>query len=271
LHSFISDRDQWWALIPGLVLPGIGTAIYIGEKGLVAEHAVGSIILATIGLPFVLIYLNDRSQWWALIPAFALMGSACGVFLEGTGAISDEAVAGVIVGGVSLGFLSIYLFGREQRWALIPGGILALIALVMLLAAAAEYILPLVLILVGILLLRGVLGGGRGSALRVHSAPSPRTIYNDTSFSAVSSDTLVTSNKTSKTERKRLPTLEEQIQAAITGEPETAKDPSKTKPGKPNSEKLDAQATTKEAEPSDGMPPAPEIPEAPEVPTPPKI
>ncbi len=278
LAVFFSDRDQWWALIPGLVLPGIGTAVYLGERGLVAEHAVGTIILATIGLPFLLIFLSDRSQWWALIPAFALAGSACGVFLEGTGAISDEAVAGVIVGGVSLGFLSIYFFEREQWWALIPGGILALIALLMLLATATEYILPLALILVGILLLRGVLGRGRRSAQRGHPTPSSQTLYNDSSFSAMSSDTLATSNKTSTAERKQLPTLEEQIQAAIVEEQEAAKDPSKAKTGKPGPEpkapsakEVNAQATTKEAEPSDGIPPAPEIPEAPEAPTPPNI
>jgi hypothetical protein len=278
LAVFFSERDQWWALIPGLVLPGIGTAVYLGERGLVAEHAVGTIILATIGLPFLLIFLSDRSQWWALIPAFALAGSACGVFLEGTGAISDEAVAGVIVGGVSLGFLSIYFFEREQWWALIPGGILALIALLMLLATATEYILPLALILVGILLLRGVLGRGRRSAQRGHPTPSSQTLYNDSSFSAMSSDTLATSNKTSTAERKQLPTLEEQIQAAIVEEQEAAKDPSKAKTGKPGPEpkapsakEVNAQATTKEAEPSDGIPPAPEIPEAPEAPTPPNI
>ena len=36
LAVFFSERDQWWALIPGLVLPGIGTAVYLGERGLVA-------------------------------------------------------------------------------------------------------------------------------------------------------------------------------------------------------------------------------------------
>ena len=83
------------------------------------------------------------------------------------GDINGDDQLEIIVGGISLGFLCIYLVEREQWWALIPGGILAAIAFVMLLATATEYILPVALILLGILLLRGVLGGSRQTAQRI--------------------------------------------------------------------------------------------------------
>ena len=147
-----------------------------------------------------------------------------------------------------------------------------------LLATATEYILPLALILVGILLLRGALGRGRRSAQRGHPAPSSQTLYNDSSFSAMSSDILATSNKTSKAEKNRLSTLEEQIQAAVAEESETAVEPSKAKTEKPdpapkasNNEDVDNQTPTEKAETRDGLPPAPEMPEPPEVPAPPKL
>jgi len=65
--------------------------------------------------------------------------------------------------------------------------------------------------------------------------------------------------ETSKPERKRLPTLEEQIEAAIAEEPETVE------------ETVIEEAETEEPEPPTDMPPAPEMPEPPEVPPGPKV
>lgn len=183
LTTFVSDREQWWALIPGLVLLGVAVAVFLADHDIVADHVVATIILAAVGLPFVLIYIIDRQQWWAMIPAFTMAGVAAGVFLEGAGAITGPAVAGFVLGGVSLGFLFIYVVDRELWWALIPGGITGLMSIVFLLAAAARFILPLVIILFGLLLLYGNLRRGRQ---RPHEPES-----------------------------QRLPTTEEQIEVAV--------------------------------------------------------
>jgi hypothetical protein len=254
LGIYASDHEQWWALIPGLVLVGIAVAIFMSEQGLIADYVVGPIIMATIALPFLLIYLTDRSRWWALIPAFTLGAAAVAVFLEGVGAISDEALASVIVGGTSLGFLSIYLVDREQWWSLIPGGIMALIAFFLLLATATEYILPLGLILLGLLLLRGTLGGGRRRTKTWAPFPAPSSPADSTSQTV----------EPVRPERMRLPTLEEQIEAAVAEESESRSEPAKEKP-------TSKEAGAKEpASPSD-IPPAAEIPEPPEDPASPKM
>lgn len=278
LAIFVGDRRQRWALIPGLALMGIGGAIFLSEQGLVPDYAVATIILGAIALAFFIIFVSDRAQWWALIPAFSLTGSAAGVFLEEAGVISDEAVAAVIIGGVSAGFLVIYLIDHKQWWALIPGGILAVVAFFMLLASTAEYIWPLAIILLGIVLLRRALGGGRRRTRGEESLyePAQRSRYDEIfgdEFTAPIAEPV-------EPRRKRLPTLEEQIAAATAEEPETTAtateqeiDSEKPEVAQeaPQKEPATEEPQTKETEPAGDMPSAPEMPEAPEVPPPPKM
>ena len=208
LATYVSDRKQWWALIPGMVLTGVAVAIFLAEQELVASHVVAAIILVAVGLPFLLIFLVDRQHAWALIPAFSMAGIASGVFLEGAGVIDGAAVAGFVMGGISLGFLSIYVIDRQQWWALIPGGILGLMAVFFLVAAAIKFVIPLAVILFGILLLlRAMHGGHRRQQATYYTAPPPVS-------EAVGP------------QNQRLPTLEEQIEAAISEEPDAPQDPS---------------------------------------------
>jgi hypothetical protein len=249
LASYVRDREQWWALIPGLVILFIAVAVFLAEQDLVAGHVVATIILAGVGLPFLLIYLADRQHWWALIPGITMSAAAVGVFLEGVGTISGEAVGGVIVGGISLGFVSIYLIDRKQWWALIPGGVMGIVAFFLLLATAAKFVWPVALILLGMLLLRGSLGGGRR---RVRRAPHPSA-----PMPSIDAKELNRAVEAAKPERRRLPTLEEQIEAAIAEESETAAPAEGEKPeGKPPEPPSDVPSAPEESEP-------PEVPEGP--------
>lgn len=232
LATYILDREQWWALIPGLVILGIAVAVFLAEQDLVAGYIVATIILAGVGLPFLLIYLSDRQHGWALIPAMTMTGIAAGVFLEGLGAISGPAVGGLAVAGVSLGFVSIYLIDREQWWALIPGGVMGVLAFFLLLATATRFVLPVAIIVLGLLLLRSSLGSGRHREVR-----APRSTRPIPTIDTAELDRAV---KVAGSKRERLPTLEEQIEAAI-------------------------------AEPPADMPPTPEMPQPPEVPPGPEI
>jgi len=232
LITYTRDRKQWWALIPGLVILGIAVAVFLAEQDLVEGYIVATIILAGVGLPFLLIFLSDRQHWWALIPAMTMTGIAAGVFLEGLGAIGGPAVGGLAVAGVSLGFVSIYLIDREQWWALIPGGVMGILAFFLLLAAATRFVWPIAIIVLGLLLLRSGLGGGRRRTVR-----APRSTRPIPTIDTAELDRAV---EVAGPKREQLPTLEEQIEAAI-------------------------------AEPPTGMPPTPEIPQPPEVPSGPEI
>jgi hypothetical protein len=241
LSIYVRDREQWWALIPSLVILGIAVAVFIAEQDLIADYVVATIILAAVGLPFLLIFATDRGHWWALIPALTMLGIAAGVFLEGAGAISGTAVAGFVLGGISLGFLSIYLIDRAQWWALIPGGIMGTMAFFFLLATATKYVWPLAIILLGVLLLWGSLhGDGRRRRRRRRVELSTHPPVGDVS--------------TAPPKRERLPTLEEQIQAAIDEESAAAEETTHAEPEK------------EEPEPPAAMSAPPEMPSPPEVP-----
>ena len=259
LAIFVNDRAQWWALIPGLVILGIAVAVFMAERDLVPDYAVATIILAGVGLPFLLVFFADRQHWWGLIPAMTMGGIALGIFFEGTGVIDGEVVGAFVVGGISLGFLSIYLIDRKQWWALIPGGAMGIVTLFLLLATATQYVVPVVMILLGLLLLRGSLGGGRRRAGRAASASAPRP---SGSVRKRSIDEPGLANHAVKEvipERKRLPTLEEQIEAAIAEEPEIGEN-----------EGVDVSEPEEPAPPTE-TPSPPEIPDPPQVPPPPEM
>ncbi len=226
LVTYLGDRTQWWALIPGLVILGIAVAVFLAEQDLVSGEIVATFILGGIGLPFLLIFVTDRRHWWALIPGMTMSGIALAVLLGGLELISGTAVAGIIVGGVSLGFLSIYLADREQWWALIPGGIVGTVAFFLLMATVVEYVWPIALILLGLLLLRSSLGRGqrrsRPPADRAHPSPPPA--------------------KPIPQERQRMPTLEEQIEAAIAEEPEVIEDAEIVSESEPETDVSEQQA-----------------------------
>jgi hypothetical protein len=147
------DRANWWALIPGFVLFGVGAQIAVGRLFPQAANILGGLlVLGSAGLGFVLIYLLDRENWWAIIPG--------GVMLTlGVVSAIDEALPGVGTGGVfflGLGatFALVALVPTKSgpmKWAWIPAGVLLVMGALIL--ATAEkmmaYIGPAGLILVG--------------------------------------------------------------------------------------------------------------------------
>lgn len=84
------------------------------------------------GLFFIYLFLSHRAeQWWAAIPGFTLLGLAAVVFLDNFGPGFVEPLTGsVFLGSIGLGFIMVYLANPHMWWAIIPGGVLATLALV---------------------------------------------------------------------------------------------------------------------------------------------
>jgi hypothetical protein len=86
LAVYYRDRAQWWALIPAYVLLAVALMIGLTEWGLLEDELVASYVLFVIAIPFFVVYVRNRSQWWWLIPGgiLAIVGLA---FLIAEGAI----------------------------------------------------------------------------------------------------------------------------------------------------------------------------------------
>ncbi len=142
-YIYLSDRNQWWALIPGCVMVGVGLGVLLG--GTLA----GIIITASVSLPFWLIYLADRRNWWALIPGWVMASVSAIIVLGWIGL--GWLVAPFVMFSIAAPFILVYFLNRSQWWALIPGGIMAAIGLLLLTGAVlgSGVFLPVALILLG--------------------------------------------------------------------------------------------------------------------------
>jgi len=151
LVVFLRNRDQWWALIPAYVLLVIGVMLGLTESNVLPDDFVATYVLTAIALPFLVVFLRNREQWWALIPAYVLLIVGVMIGLTEGGVLSDLLVPAYILFAIAIPFFVVYARNTRQWWALIPGGILAIIGLSFLIAeAAAQYVAPVALVLVGI-------------------------------------------------------------------------------------------------------------------------
>jgi hypothetical protein len=157
LSLFVSNRDHWWALIPGTIFLAISALIGLNTflPGFSEKNLSGTIILGGISLSFFLVYLAERSNWWAIIPAgvIATIAIVAGLDIDSLGFASG----GIFFLGLGLTFALVAILPNstgQMRWAWIPAGILGLMGIVILIAAEEyiNYIWPSVLILAGLYL-----------------------------------------------------------------------------------------------------------------------
>jgi len=132
LLVYQADRKRWWALIPGFLLLGLAASGVAARVFPWVAGGVGSaLFLGTFGFGFVAVYLADRGQWWALIPAgvFWTAGMAAGLW----SVTQSGDTGGLTLVGLGLTFVVLYLAPTpqgQQQWAIIPGVVLLVAGLV---------------------------------------------------------------------------------------------------------------------------------------------
>ncbi len=110
-------------------------------------------ILTIIALSFLAVYFQNRHHWWALIPAYVLICVVGLIFFEGW-LLVEELIAPYIMFTSGLPFFVVYFYDTSNWWALIPGGIMVGIGLIVLMSSTlASLILPLILVGSGLWLL----------------------------------------------------------------------------------------------------------------------
>lgn len=114
LSWLFTHEPQWWALIPGSILGGIGTFVLLtnGPLQTLDEESKGGLFMLMFAAGWIIVAIvtslyTHRRQWWPLIPA-AIMGFigvalvAGGVFLGVLGFVSDWWPLALVAGGVWL-------------------------------------------------------------------------------------------------------------------------------------------------------------------------
>jgi hypothetical protein len=153
LSVYFENRVNWWPLIPGVSLLAFGLAAILGYLSpSFSETVGGSLVLGGISLSLFLVYLVNRENWWAIIPAGVLATLAVVSIIDAGN--YDVDTGGVFFVGVGLTFILVAILPTpvgQMRWAFIP----ALIMLVMgtLISSQRQdimlYVWPILIILVG--------------------------------------------------------------------------------------------------------------------------
>jgi hypothetical protein len=148
---FLTNRREGWLLIPSYVLLAIAGLIFLTETYILVGNFVAFYVLAAVGFPFLVVFLRDHEQWWALIPAYVLFAVGLMVVLIGMRVLTDMLVPAYIMFAIAIPFFVVFARNSENRWALIPGGIMAIIGFSFMIAeSAVQYVTPVVLIIVGV-------------------------------------------------------------------------------------------------------------------------
>jgi len=148
---YFSDQSETWLLIPGYTLWVIAGLILFTELNILRDESVAFYVLVAIAVPFLVVFLRNREQWWALIPAYVLSAVGLMVGLIGLGVLDDLLVPAYIMFAIAIPFFVVFTRDIKKWWALIPGGIMTIIGLSFLIAeSAAQYIVPAALIIVGL-------------------------------------------------------------------------------------------------------------------------
>lgn len=125
LAAFALDwRGRWWALIPAWSLLAIAGVVLVSETW--PGEWVGGLVLWAIALPFLVVYLLDRTRWWAIIPGLVL--AAIGTVVPLSAVLAEVWIGPLILAAGALPFLGLYLRDRTRSWALIPAFVLAAVA-----------------------------------------------------------------------------------------------------------------------------------------------
>jgi hypothetical protein len=158
LWFYFTNRDHWWSLIPGIILLGVSATLGLSSflPGFDESNYVGTIILGSIALGFLLVYLANRNNWWAIIPA-GVMATIAVVATFDT-MTTGLASGGIFFLGLGITFALVAFLPNpvsKMRWAWIPAGILGIFGIILFVASETylNYVWPIAILLVGIYLI----------------------------------------------------------------------------------------------------------------------
>ncbi len=151
---YSKDKSEKSLLIISYVMLSVTLLIALTTLNILQGEFTASYILIVIAAPFIYGYLlSDRKNWGLLIPAYALLAVALMLLLIGFNALDGILIASFVNFAVAVPFFYVYFNNKQHWWALIPGGVTAVVAFSFMLASSVKFVGPAALIIVGIMLI----------------------------------------------------------------------------------------------------------------------
>jgi hypothetical protein len=108
---FRTGRENWGLLIPAYVLIAVGVMVPLIESGTLTDTIIPAYVMFAVALPFLVVFLSNTKQWWALIVGGILVLVSLS-FLVATDFVEYVTpIALILVGG---GILVRQLTRREE-------------------------------------------------------------------------------------------------------------------------------------------------------------
>ncbi len=168
----LKNKSQWWAVIPGAVFLAIAATITTDTLNIL-RFTDGGLFMLILSFAFWTIFITQKPQWWAAIPAGVFTSIGLMVMVE---QYTRFDVAPLLFIGMGLTFGLLWLIRAEAptQWAVWPA--LGLLAFGVFLPAIShlDSLWPLILIGVGSwMLLKNVACNRRGTAAGDNSFSTP--------------------------------------------------------------------------------------------------
>jgi hypothetical protein len=123
------DNRYLW----GGLLIVVGILFLLQEIGIVSSAwgVFWGVLFGLAGAIFLYTYSTNTTQWWTLIPGFSLLGISAIILLsELVPGFEDGWGGAIVLGSIGLSFWIIFFRNQEMWWAIIPGGVLFVLAIV---------------------------------------------------------------------------------------------------------------------------------------------
>jgi hypothetical protein len=120
-------------IIGGVLLIAVGAILLLNNLGIIGlpwEVVVGP-LFGIGGIIFLMVFILNNKEWWALIPGFVLIAIGTIIFMnQNLGGFADQWGGLIFLGFLGLAFLLIYIIHPQNWWGIIPGGVLITLAVV---------------------------------------------------------------------------------------------------------------------------------------------
>jgi hypothetical protein len=124
LAAYFRDRTQWWLWTPATTLLTLAAVVYLGSENMLSMAWLLAILALGVGLGFLIAYVLDQTNWWALIPWGILW--TIGILTGVSPKISSGELPGFFF--IALGIVAVFLYfvrrGNKEGW---PAALLAVL------------------------------------------------------------------------------------------------------------------------------------------------